>query len=414
MSRIDELIAELCPDGVPHLAVGDIGAFVSGLGGKTKADFSGGNARFVSYRNVYNNLAVDQAANDFVRMRDGERQNELRLGDVLFTGSSETPDDVGMSSVVLEPPREPLYLNSFCFCLRPADPGLLTPGYSKYIFRSARVRREIAKAASGVTRFNISKGRFAKIRIPVPPLEVQREIVRVLDLFTTLEAELEAELEARRRQYAHYRDSLLTFSPRGVRWVPMGEVGEFIRGRRFTKADVVDDGIPSIHYGDIYTRYGVAADETVAHVRSDLASQLRFARSGDVVIAAVGETVEDVGKAVAWLGDADVAIHDDCFLYRHTMNAEYVSYYLQTAAFHSQKSSHVARAKVKRLSAKGLAKIAIPVPPLEEQARIVSILDKFDALVNDLSSGLPAELAARRKQYEYYRDRLLTFKEAAA
>ena len=406
MSRIDELIKDLCPDGVAHLSVGHIGAFVSGLGGKTKADFSGGSARFVSYRNVYGNLAVDRAADDFVRVGDGERQNELRFGDILFTGSSETPDDVGMSSVVLEPPQESLYLNSFCFCLRPADPDLMLPGYSKYVFRSTRVRHEIAKAASGVTRFNISKGRFAQIKIPVPPLDVQREIVRVLDSFT--------ELEARRRQYAHYRDSLLTFRDGGVRWVPMGEMGQFMRGRRFTKADVVPDGIPSIHYGEIYTRYGASADETVSHVRPELASQLRYAKPGDVVIAAVGETVEDVGKAVAWLGRYDAAIHDDCFLFRHSMNPKYVSYYLQTAQFHSQKNKHVSRAKVKRLSAEGLARITIPVLPLEEQARVVAILDKFDALVNSLSIGLPAELAARRTQYEYYRDRLLTFQEAVA
>jgi len=124
--------------------------------------------------------------------------------------------------------------------------------------------------------------------------------------------------------------------------------------------------------------------------------------------------VEDVGKAVAWLGNTDTAIHDDCFAYRHSMNPKYASYYMQTEAFHSQKSKYVARAKVKRLSGADLARISIPIPPLEEQARIVAILDKFDALVNDLSVGLPAELAARRKQYEHYRDRLLTFKEAAA
>ena len=194
----------------------------------------------------------------------------------------------------------------------------------------------------------------------------------------------------------------------------MGEVGEFIRGRRFVRADMVDTGIPAIHYGEIYTHYGVSANESLSHVRNDLAPQLRCAQSGDVVIAAVGETVDDVGKAVAWLGGEGVAIHDDCFAYRHSLNPKYVSYYLQTEAFHSQKTRHVARAKVKRLSGAGLAKITIPIPPLDEQARIVTILDTFDALVNDLSIGLPAELAARRKQYEHYRDRLLTFKEAAA
>lgn len=244
----------------------------------------------------------------------------------------------------------------------------------------------------------------------MPPLEVQREIVKVLAKFTALEAEL----EARRRQYEHYRDTLLTFrDAEGIRWIPLGEIGEFFRGRRFTKADFVADGIGCIHYGEIYTHFGTSARSVVSHVRSDLAPMLRYANPGDVVIVDVGETVDDVGKAVAWIGSDKVASHDHCYVFRHTMNPSFVSYCMQTAAFRAEKRKYVARTKVKTLLMNGLAKIAIPVPPLDEQERIVGILDKFDALVNDLSIGLPAEIAARRQQYEYYRDRLLTFEEAA-
>ncbi|MBM6622126.1 restriction endonuclease subunit S [Micrococcaceae bacterium RIT802] len=255
---------------------------------------------------------------------------------------------------------------------------------------------------------------FKKFRFPVPPLEVQREIVRILDEFTLLETKLEAELEARRQQYAFYRESLLTSAADECRQIPMGQLGKFIRGRRFTKADIVPDGIPSIHYGEIYTHYGVATSSTISHVREEMADRLCFAEQGDVVIAAVGETVEDVGKAVAWLGHDRVAIHDDTFLFRGNLNPKFVSYYLQTEEFHSQKNKYVARAKVKRLAGPSLAKILIPVLSLPEQERIVAVLDKFDAFLNDLSVGLPAELTARRKQYEYYRDRLLTFEEAPA
>jgi type I restriction enzyme S subunit len=140
---------------------------------------------------------------------------------------------------------------------------------------------------------------------------------------------------------------------------------------------------------------------------------LRFAKHGDVVVTDVGETVEDVGKPVAWLGADEVAIHDHCYAFRHSMNPTFVAYCMQTTSFIAEKAKYVARTKVNTLLMKGFAKIRIPVPPLEEQARIVTILDQFDALVNDLSSDLPAEILARRQQYAHYRDRLLTFREAA-
>ena len=193
----------------------------------------------------------------------------------------------------------------------------------------------------------------------------------------------------------------------------LGEIGTFTRGRRFTKDDYVQDGVGCIHYADIYTQHGTSATSAVSHVRRDMASSLRFALPGDLVIAAVGETVEDCGKAVAWLGDELVAIHDDCFTFHHSMNPKFVSYCFQTERLNAEKNKYVARAKVKRLSGENLARLTIPVPPLDEQERIVAILDKFDALVNDISSGLPAEITARRQQYTHYRDRLLTFREAA-
>jgi len=194
----------------------------------------------------------------------------------------------------------------------------------------------------------------------------------------------------------------------------MSEIGSFTRGRRFVKRDLVEDGLPAIHYGEVYTHYGTSTNSAVSHVRADIASNLRFAQPGDVVIAAVGETVEDVGKAVAWLGDGPVAVHDDCFAFRHSEDPRFIAYCMQTQALKAAKDKYVSRAKVKRLSADGLGRLVIPVPSRVTQARIVEILDQFDALVNDISIGLPAELRARRQQYEYYRDELLTFKEAAA
>ena len=188
----------------------------------------------------------------------------------------------------------------------------------------------------------------------------------------------------------------------------MGEAGEVFRGRRFTKTDYVDDGVAAIHYGELYTHYGTSAREVITRVRADLAPNLRFVEPGDVVIAEVGETLEDVGKAMAWLGAERVAIHDGCYGFRSELDPTFVAYYLQTAAFHSEKNRHVARAKVKRLSIQGLRQIRIPVPPIEVQREIVRVLDLFQSL----EAELEAELEARRRQYAHYRDSLLAFAES--
>jgi len=196
--------------------------------------------------------------------------------------------------------------------------------------------------------------------------------------------------------------------PQGVPIRPLGEVGTFVRGRRFTKADRVDEGLPSIHYGEIYTHYGVAATSALSHVRPDLKPALRFAQPGDVIIAAVGETVEDVGKAVAWLGTEPVAVHDDCFIFRSSLDPKYVVYFMQSEAFNKPKESYVARAKVKRLSSDGLARLSIPLPPIEVQREIVRILDLFSGLTANLATQLDAELEARQRQHSFYWASLLT------
>ena len=264
---------------------------------------------------------------------------------------------------------------------------------------------------------------YSKKRIPVPcpedperSLKVQAKIVQVLDDFSELTSELTSELVARKKQYNYYRDHLLSFRDVEVEWKPLGEIGQFIRGKRFTKDDYVDNGVNVIHYGEIYTRYGVWTDQVFSQVRNEMASSLRYAQPGDVVITDVGETVEDVGKAVAWLGSGQVAIHDHCYAFRHSMNPKFVSYCMQTAYFIAEKAKYVARTKVNTLLINGFAKVLIPIPypndqdrSLAEQARIVAILDKFDILTNSISEGLPREVELRQKQYEYYRDLLLSF-----
>lgn len=136
--------------------------------------------------------------------------------------------------------------------------------------------------------------------------------------------------------------------------------------------------------------------------------------SGDIFIATTSENDDDLGKSTAWLGNSDIVTSGDGFIFRHNQNPKYISYFINSPLFHKQINKGITGTKVRRISAVAIGKVKIPIPPLEEQQRIVNILDKFDALVNDLTSGLPAEIEARRKQYEYYRDQLLTFKELSA
>ena len=207
-------------------------------------------------------------------------------------------------------------------------------------------------------------------------------------------------------------DMLRRLCPDGVEYKKIGEIGTLTRGKRFVHADAVeDDGVLCIHYGELYTYYGVTTYDVKSQVKKELASKLRYASKNDVVIVGAGENVEDIGIAVAYLGENEVAIHDACYIWKHQENPKLLSYCLRTKNYHDQLKKYVSSGKICSVSAAGISKVNLPVPPLAVQRRIVDILDRFDALCNDLTSGLPAEIALRRKQYEYYRDKLLNFKE---
>ncbi|EGK4627032.1 restriction endonuclease subunit S [Escherichia coli] len=259
---------------------------------------------------------------------------------------------------------------------------------------------------------------FKKFLIPRPcpdnpekSLAIQSEIVRILDTFSALTAELTAELNMRKKQYNYYRDQLLSFNTEDVPHLPMGQkdIGEFIRGGTFQKKDFIDAGVGCIHYGQIYTYYGTYTEKTKTYISTALAKKCKKAQKGDLIIATTSENDEDVCKAVAWLGSEDIAVSSDACIYKHNLNPKYVSYFFQTEQFQNQKRQYITGAKVRRVNADNLSKILIPVPSMEIQERIVSILDKFDTLTNSITEGLPREIELRQKQYEYYRDLLFSF-----
>lgn len=273
---------------------------------------------------------------------------------------------------------------------------------------------------AGMGNPKLMSNQVERIKIPIPSLEIQQKVVEILDKMTgyvtELTAELTAELTLRQKQYAYYRDQLLTFPSQSdsdeslsVRWLKMGEFGEFIRGSGMQKKDFVESGFPAIHYGQIYTKYGLTADETFTFVTDELASKLRQADKNDLLIATTSENDEDVCKPLAWMG-GKTAISGDMMIFRHSENVKYLAYYFQTAIFQADKKRKITGTKVRRVSSADLSNLTVPIPPLTEQKRIVEILDKFDKLTSDLSEGLPREIELRQKQYEYWREQLLSFR----
>lgn len=202
-----------------------------------------------------------------------------------------------------------------------------------------------------------------------------------------------------------------------VEWMSLGDIGNFIRGNGLQKKDFIESGFPAIHYGQIYTRYGLSADKTFTFVSSELANKLRKAQKNDLLLATTSENDVDVVKPLAWLG-GETAISGDMMLFRHEQNVKYLAHFFQSEIFQTQKMKYITGAKVRRVSSSDLAKIVIPIPcpdnpkkSLAIQSEIVRILDSFTALTAELNAELNAELTARKKQYNYYRDQLLNFEE---
>lgn len=382
----------------------EIGIFYSGLSGKSKSDFSEGNALLVTYRNIFNNPVLNPAIKDTVVVGKDEKQNEVLWGDILITGSSETPADAGMSSVVLFNPQEKMYLNSFCFGFRLNDMNEALPSYIGHLLRSTSIRAAISKTAFGVTRFNVNRMRFADIEIPLPPLNIQKEIVSILDSFTSLIDKMKQEVEMRKKQMEYYREKLMA-PQKNWEITTLGEIGTFTRGNGLQKSDFRVKGFPCVHYGQIHTYYNTCIYKTKSFCEEDLAKKLQKASYGDLLIATTSEDVKACCKAAVWFGAGDVAYSGDSFCYSHDQDPKYMAYLFQTEMFAKQKQKAATGAKVIRVSGESMASFSFAFPPLVQQRQIASILDTFETYI----SKLEKMIELRQKQYEYYREKLLTF-----
>ena len=275
-----------------------------------------------------------------------------------------------------------------------------------YYYLFAKFKSYINTKSYKSTAASIRKPMLLDFPILIPSIKEQTRIVGILDTFTASIENLKEQIAQRRKQYEYYRDQLLDLEGKpGVEMKTLGEVGEFIRGAGILKSDFVDEGFPCIHYGQIHTRYGISATKAISHIDESLYKKSKKAVKGDVILATTSEDAEGCAKPVAWLGEEEVAVSGDAYIYHHNQNGKFMAYQFMTHNFMLFKIMNATGAKVVRISGDNMAKYEFPLPPLSEQQRIVSILDTFEASIQNLE----AQLKEREKQYEYYRNKLLTF-----
>lgn len=408
MSRIDDLIGDLCPHGVPLKALGRVGVFIRG-NGLQKSDLREEGVPAIHYGQIHTHYGVwATEAKSFTEEAIASKLRHAHPGDLLIATTSE--DDAAVAKATAWLGATDVVLSGDAYIYRHE----LDPKYVSYFFQSTSFQNQKRRFISGTKVRRVSGDSLAKIQIPVPPIEIQREIVGVLDKFTQLEAELEAELEARRAQYEHYRHLQMAFDREVVR-VSLGEVAEIRSGWGFPNSEQgsASGDYPFYKVSDMNLP-GNATFMTGAnnYVTDSVARMLgaRPAPAGTVIFPKIGAAVATNKKRILSVP----AIYDNNvmgIIPGERVLPRFLYHWMQTFDLSKLANDSGAVPSIRKSEAEALQ---FPLPPLPEQERIAAMLDAFELLVNDLSIGLPAELAARRKQYEYYRDRLLTFKELVA
>lgn len=410
MSRINDLIKEICPNGVRYYKLSEVGNQFSGLSGKSKKDFEDGNCKYITYTNIYNNPSTNLDVEDYVQVKENEKQNEIKYKDILIAGSSENLEDSGMISVVTEEPNEQIYLNSFCFGFRLNDIfyNKYNPDFLKHLFRDKTFRNEIISCSFGVTRYNLSKEKILKIKIPCPPLEVQEEIVKILDKFGELEAELEAELEVRESQYEFWRGKL--FEIKDAKEVRLDELFNLKNGFTPSKSNSEfwkNGTIPWFRMEDI-RKNGRILDDSIQHVTAE-ATKGNIMPANSIIIstsATIGEHALITCKSLSNQRFTYLMLKDE---YKNSVDMKYIFYHCFLLDKYCL--GNLNQGNFASIDMNAFKKYIFKIPSLEKQKKIVSILDRFDDLTSNITIGLPAEIELRRKQYEYYKNKLLSFEE---
>ncbi len=397
LNKIEKLIAELCPKGVEFKVLGEVAKILRGASPRPIAKYVTDGENGVPWIKIGDTSPASKYVNKTAQKitpEGAKKSRILKKGDFIISNSMSfgRPYILNIDGAI----------HDGWASISDFEDKLNSDYLFHYLSSNSVQNYWISKINSGSVS-NLNADIIKTLQIPIPPLAIQQEIVKILDTFTTLETELEAELEARKKQYEYYRDELLTFNERErVRWTALNEIGKVSMCKRIFKNETLSSGdIP-------FYKIGTFGKQPNAYISREVFDEYRkkfsFPKKGDVLLSASGT----IGRRVIYNGEP--AYFQDSNIIWIDNDESKVSnkflYYLYAIIEWKTEGG-----TIQRLYNDNLKKIKIPIPPLAEQERIVAILDKFDALVNDISAGLPAELNARRKQYEYYRDKLLTFKK---
>ena len=399
MSKLDEMIRELCPDGVEYVKLNSVCDIYDGT--HSTPNYTESGVKFASVENIGNLYATRK----YISEKDFEKYKiKPRIGDVMMTRIGS----VGVCTVVDR--NEALAFYVSLALLRP-QLDKVQSRFLKYAIESIHGRKELRKRTLiNAVPIKINKDDIGKVTIPLPPIEIQSEIVHTLDNYTEnvvkLQNQLTAELTARQKQYTFYRNKLLTFGGNEkakIVKISLGDIGPICMCKRILKSQTnTVEGVPFYKIGT----FGKKADAYISKETFDeYRSKYSFPKKGDVLISAagtIGRTVVYDGKPayfqdsnIVWIDNNESVVLNSYLRYCYELKPWKVS----------------SGGTIQRLYNDNIAKAIITVPSLDVQNRIVNVLDNFEKICSDLNIGLPAEIEARQKQYEYYRDKLLTFAE---
>ena len=401
-------------------------------------EFFGKGVPFISYVNVYklDRLQEEDIIEKVDLTEDEIERFSVIKGDVLFTRTSEVKEEVGYSSVVIEDLENTVF-NGFTIRARLKNRGILLSEYSAHLFRCHEIRKEIIKRTSFTTRASLSGQELGKVKVVIPPLSLQNKIVKVLDKFQILLSDTKGlipeEIEQRQKQYEYYREKLLTFdvecdSTHARTAVVTNNYYDILRGAAKYVGIVLEDKVIEYRLGDIaeYSSSRISAEEldTFNYVGVDNLLKDKYGREDSEYVPQTGSSIRFERSNILignirpylrkiWYSDRVGGTNGDVLAInvkdKKIVDSRYLYHALADERFFEYNIKYSKGAKMPRGDKKKIMEYKFSIPPLHVQQHVVSILDKFDTLVNDLKEGLPKEIEQRQKQYEYWREFLLNF-----